>query len=95
MLVGFPFPEDFYLLGSLFPRNCVVESLTVANSFLFLWVLVSSLDRVSLHTYLLESLDLSSSTVRNISVFPSPETRPKLQLCQKLAFQSCLSRGKR
>ena len=55
MSAVFPVLEDF--IKGLLPRNSVVESWTVANPFLFLGVLAYSLDRVSFHTDLLESID--------------------------------------
>ena len=82
--VGTSFP-----VGSLFPRNSVMESRTVATPYLFLWVPAHSLGRVSFHTYLFKSTDLLLSIVRNIHCFffLCPQTCPWLQLRQKRAFQ--------
>ena len=62
------FTEGFFLSGSNL-HNSVVESWTVANPFLFLLVLASSLDRVSLHNSVLESTDLALSVARNLQCF--------------------------
>ena len=70
MSAGFPVLEDF--IKGLLPRNSVVESWTVANPFLFLGVLAYSLDRVSFHTDLLESIDLLLSILRNFHCFFFP-----------------------
>ena len=83
------FLKDFSCRGPIFTKNSVVESWTVANPFLFLWVVASSLDRVSLHNSVLESTDLALSVARNLQCFSSlcPWSCTWLQQRQRRAFQ--------
>ena len=94
MLAGSPFLKDFFLTVSLFPRNSVVESWTVANPYLFLWVVVSSLDRVSFHTHLLENIDLVLPIVHHVHNFSFfwPLRLALTAAAPEAGLSSCLSR---
>ena len=94
MSAGSPFLNYLFLSGSLFPRNSVVDSWTVANPNLCLWVLAYSLDRVSFHTDLLESIDLLLSIVGNLHlfIFPLPLDLPLAAAAPEAGFSSCVSR---
>ena len=87
----FSFPGGLFPVGSLFPRNSVVESWTVANPFLFLLILAYSFNRSSFRTYLLESIDILLSFVRNLHcLFPLPFDSP-LAAAPLAGFSRCLS----
>ena len=53
-------------------NNSFMESWTVANPFLFHWIHAFSLNRVSFHICLLESINLLLSTVCNLQCFLCP-----------------------
>ena len=59
-----PFQETFFSSPCLLPKLSVPESWTLANLRFLLLILVSLLDRVSFHTYLLENKDLLLYIVR-------------------------------
>ena len=62
----FSFPE---VLARPSFQGVTSWSWTVANPFLFLWILASSQDRVSFHTCLLKSTDTFLSVVHNVNYF--------------------------
>ena len=61
--------RTFSCRGPSFPINSVVESWTVANPYLFLWILASSLECVSFNSYLLGSIDILLPIVRTLHCF--------------------------
>ena len=65
MLAGSPFLKPFSVRCPSFLGNSA-ESWTVANLYMFLWILAYSLDRVAFHTCLLERIILLLSIVRNL-----------------------------
>ena len=84
--------KDSFLSGSVVPRNSVVKSWEVANSCLVLWVLAYSLDRVSFHTYLLESTDFSPLYSLHCFFFALPFFFPLAAEAPEAGLSSCFSR---
>ena len=66
----------------------------VTNPFLFLWILAHSLDPVSFHTNLLESIDIWLSIARNLHFFPLPLDLPLAAAATEAALHVAI-RGKR
>ena len=90
VITNFPFKTIFSCRKSLIPRNSFVESWTF---FLVLWLPASSLDRVSLHFCLLESIGLFCPwhTVSQLFLFPLPSDWPlDSAVAPKADFSSCL-----
>ena len=91
MLAGISFPERLFPcrvpLSKKFHRGELDGRGTLTFSF---WVLASSLDRVSFHTHLLESIDLFGCPLYGISTVAvsfAPWTCPWLQQGQRRTFQ--------
>ena len=68
MSAGFPFLQDLFLSGVPLSKEFRRGELDSREPLPFLWVLATSVDRVSFLTYLFERTDLLLSTGRNISL---------------------------